>query len=269
MDTRIVNELAEGYKDRSLRLSPQVIQRLGIVKNSVQLRLDEFYVTSIPFELSLTAVKLLAILSEREIAFFEKMAGRPQKLAMSRTSPYSTKPVNFFIPVKVTAMRKPGTDSPYCFIECQVLGQPQELKEMLVAHFFEVDQAEKFVAESGDAELESEVVRAVLGSLHLSLIKEEAKAERLRILAFSPKRLRVFGEFEGALPAPGEELTLEPFEGDASCLVKGKCLEFLPYAEAPGFAALVLEQALTSPVAIKLMRAARKAVPRAEPPARG
>jgi len=262
MDTRIVNELAQRYKDRVLRLTPELFSQLGILKNSINLRLDEFYVTCIPFDISLSGAKLLAILSDREIIFFEKMIGRPQKLALSRHSPYSTKPVNFYIPLRVTTIRKPDANTPYCFIETTFGPPPQELSEMLVSYFFEGEQAEKFFAESKDEDLSAQAIIEVLGSESLSLIKEGCDAERLKILSFSPKRLRVFGEIKGPLPAIGETLELEPFEGEAACLLLGTCVEMKAFTDAPGFYFLGIEQAFSMPVAIRLMKLAKKGMQR-------
>lgn len=241
MDSRLVNAKAEEYAERGLRLSPALIEQLGLEKKSVHLKMDEFYLSCLPFDLSLRKASLLAFLSESEVAFFAKLAGKAQKLSLTFMLPYAKKPATFFVLCDVKAFRKPAPPSPYCFIDVEFREVPLVLKEILVGHFLESDEAAKFYEASGDAPLALEAAAALFGSAQLSLLKDGCAADRLKVCALSPRRLRVFGEFEGSLPSIGETLEFEPCEGDSSCLARGACVEYAPFAEAPGFAFLSVE----------------------------
>ncbi|MCX7024447.1 MAG: hypothetical protein NT080_07495 [Spirochaetes bacterium] len=240
MDSRIVNEKAAMYKDRSVRLTPALFDQLRIDKKSIQLKVDEFFIACIPFELSLAKASLLAFLSEQETVFFEKYVGKNQKLSITWNPPYGTRSETFFLVSRVLCFRKPDPASPYCFIDVEFVSSPHALKEMLVTYFTELDEAERFFKEAADTPLSAEQVLAAFGSAHLTLIRDGCVAERLKIARCSPRKIRAFGEFEGTLPAPGDILDLEPFEGEGACLIRGKCDAFVPYAEAQGFAWLDL-----------------------------
>jgi hypothetical protein len=258
MDTRQVNALAERYKERVVRLSPPLFQSLGIIRNSISLKLGEYSVSCAPFDLSISGASLLAILNDREIAFFGKMIGSPQKLMIARISPYASKPVNFFIPLRVESIAKPVAGSTYCFVKAAFGPAPQELTEMLVAYFVECDQAEAFFGEAKDEPIAPEEFGEVLGCSRLSLLNGEYAADGLKVLYLSAKRVRVFGEFSGKVPVLGDALELEPLGGDALCSIKGTCDEVTPLAEAPGFYFLGLAQAFSAGIAAKLLKLSKR-----------
>jgi len=243
MDSRLVNERAEAFKDRTIRLTPAHFDQLGLEKKNISLRIEEFRISCIPFDLSLSKASLLAFLSDREVEFFRKMASAPQKLSVTWKSPYSVKPVDFFLLCRIQDFRKADPASPYCFIDV-VFAQasaPLAFKELLVSYFQSADDAERFFNEAPEDPLSDEQVQKALGSLHLSVISEPKSAERLRIVALSPRTLKVFGEFETPLPQSGETMEFEPFGGNAACTLKGECAEVVPSAEAPLFATVSLK----------------------------
>jgi hypothetical protein len=239
MDSRVVNEKAAVYADRTIRLTPVLFDRLGLVKKSLHLKIEEFAVSCIPFDLSLSKASLLAFLSEKEVSFFTGFASKPQKFSVTWKSPFSSKPETFFLNCRIAAFRKADPASPYCFIDVEFATVPLAFKELMVGYFADLDAAEQFFTESADAELSPEQIEAALKSSHMALLKDgNASGGSLRIVNLSVRTLRVFGEFEGALPAPGEIVEFEPVDGDLSCLLKGECSKAEPSSEAPGFGSL-------------------------------
>lgn len=237
MDSQIVNRKAEEYKDRSLRITPTLLPHLGLVKKSIYLRVDAYQISCFPFDLSLTKASLLVFLSEKEIDFFTSFIDKPHKLFMSLTTPYSARPVDFFLTVKIQSFRKPDASSIYCIIDVQFIqsGIPLVFKEFLVTYFQNLEEAERFIQEAPESDLSEEQIEQVVGSLHMSIFGSNKNGVRLRILSLSTKSLKVFGEFGDAVPKEGERLDLESWEGNDDCVLQGECLRVLPSGEAPGF----------------------------------
>jgi hypothetical protein len=247
MDSRIVNEKAAAYRDRTIRLTPILFDRLGLVKKSLHLKIEEFTLSCIPFDLSLSKASLLAFLSEKEVGFFSAFAAKPQKFSVTWMSPYSSKPETFFLVCRILAFRKPDPATPYCFIDVEFVSGPLSFKELMVSYFYEADEAERFFNEAPEAELSAEQVEKALKSVHLSLLRDGVPAGRpLRIVSMTPRTLRVFGEFEGALPAVGSALEFEPAGGDLSCQLRGECVSAEPSAEAPGFGSATVKLHFTA-----------------------
>ncbi|HCM27205.1 MAG TPA: hypothetical protein DIC34_11780 [Treponema sp.] len=246
MDSKLVNEQAVIFQDRTIRLTPELFKQLGFVKKNIHLKIEEFIVSAVPFDLSLAKASLLSFLTPKEVDFFQKFAKTPQKLALCYSVPYSPKPISYFVHARLAAFRKVDPASPYCFIDLELINPPLALKELVVGHFMELDSAERFFNEAGDDPLSSEMITEALGSARLTLIKEDAVAERLKILRLSPRKLRAFGEFEGIPPAMGEKVELEPWEGDSACLILGTVTEFAPLADAEGFAYISVDLAFSS-----------------------
>lgn len=241
MDSKIVNEQAILFKDRNIRLTAELFRQLGFVKKNIHLKIEEFMISAVPFDLSLTKASLLGFLSRKEIDFFEKFIKTPQKLALTYTVPYSPKPISFFVHTRIAAYRKPDPSSPYCFIDLELLNPPLALKELIVGHFTELDGSERFFDQAADEPLSTEMMVEAFGSARLTLLKEGVTAERLKILRLSPRKLRAFGEFEGPLPALGDAVDFEPFEGDSACLLSGTVTEISPFTDAEGFASISVD----------------------------
>ncbi len=236
MDSSIVNVLAERYKDKILRVTPSLMEALGMEKRGTRLDVDEFQLSCIPFDISLSAANLLAFLSPREIAFFEGIAkAKPQKLNMVFKIPESSKPIAFFVRIEIVSFRKPAQDSPYCFIGVKFKEPPFALKEIVVSYLKGIEDAQAYYDEAEDLALDEKAILSCLGSLRLNCLKDGLIAERLRVLSMSPKKVRLFGDFEGELPAEGEELDLEPDGVEASGTLKLKVVALPAFPDAPGF----------------------------------
>jgi hypothetical protein len=241
MDSKLVNEKAALFGDRSVRINPAVMRQIGLEKQGNHLKIGEFVLSCVPFELSLGKASVLAFLSAKETAFFEAMKGRSQTLNLVGRSGGDTKPVPFFVRCSILAFRKPSPESPYCFIDLSLGEAPFILKEMLVAWFVEVEKAELFWKDAPDQSLAPEAIAKVFLNPYLGLLRDGTAADKLRAVYLSPKKLRLFGEYQGSLPEKGEALDLEARDGEDSIVVHGPCVEAMPFDEAPGFAFIAIE----------------------------
>jgi hypothetical protein len=257
MDSKLVNAKAEEFVGRVVRLTPALMNQLGLEKRNSHLRVDEFFISCIPFDLSLKTASLLSVLSEAEIEFFAKLSSRPHKLSMTFSLPYTSKPASFFVICDIRSLHKPSPTSPYCFIDIEFREVPLVLKEILVGYFMDADEAERFFKEASDAPVGHEQVLAIFESPRLSLLKEDRAVDRLKVCYLSPRRIRVFGEFEGAAPAIGEAVEFEPCEGDSSCMVRAVCRTITPLPEVEGFAFLDADLEFTPRLFDKMRRAVK------------
>ena len=242
-----------------LRFTPKIFTLFGLHKNSVTLRLDGQNLASIPYELSVAKASLLAILNDREISHFKEALGLPAKLVVFRWYKDESNPETFHIPVKVDGFHRPNPDSAYCLVNLTLIRIPHELKELLVTHFFDADQADAFVSHLKDVPFRDDDIQAVFHSHYLSLQKERCLGEHLKILAFSVKSVRLFGEISGSVPAVGEKVEFLPHKGDQDCIVSGLCTDLRTFPELPGFFLMDVDQTLSLEVVKKLMKHTKKA----------
>ena len=254
MDSRVVNEKAEGYQDRVLRLNPSLIDELGLIKRGIHLKIDEFYISCFPFDLSLGKASLLASLSQKEIDFFRNLAKRPHKLNLNFKVPSASKPITFFVLSEIVDFRKPNAESPYCFVDVKFRETPFALKEILVTWFVQSDEGEAFFADPADLVVPIERLDEFFEHPHVALLREGAVADRLRILALSKRMIRVFGEYAGAPLEKGEILDFEAPAAEGAVPIRGTCVEFSTSAELPGFAWIGVELAYNSYLVARLMR---------------
>ena len=70
VDSKLVNEKASTYANRSIRINPYIMFELGFERQGISLKLDEYFISCIPFDLALSRTSVLAFLSEKEVRFF-------------------------------------------------------------------------------------------------------------------------------------------------------------------------------------------------------
>jgi hypothetical protein len=259
MDSLVVNELASHYEKRILRLTPHLLSTFGLNRSSTTVEIGGQSLSCVPYAMALGKADLLAVLSDRELDLLLTRKDAPSKLMLARQFPGEEKPQVFHIPIRLGGFQRPTPGSPYCLLNASILRMPHEIKEMLVTHFFQVDQADAFVVNLAEVTFDDEDLRDIFHGVHLNLIKEKAVGEGLRILRFTPKTLRLFGEFTGVPPVVGEKLDLYPHHGDPNCPVSGTCTAIQTFPELPHFLLVDLEQTLSLEVVKKLMRYAKTA----------
>ena len=254
MDSRIVNEKAEHYLDRVLRLNPAIIDEIGLIKRGIHLKIEEFFISCFPFDISLTKASLLASLSLKEIEFFKNLSKKPHKLNLNFRVPSASKPISFYALSDIMDFRKPNPESPYCFIDVKFRETPFPLKEILVTWFLQSDIGETFFTDPAELIVPLEELGRFFEHPHLSLLKDGVVADRLRILAMTKRSLRLFGEYSGPPPEKGEVLDLEGPGGGEAIPIRGSCLEFSSSPELPGFAWIGVELAYNSYLVSRLIR---------------
>ncbi|MEI6387739.1 MAG: hypothetical protein WCQ50_13965 [Spirochaetota bacterium] len=256
MDSSIVNKKAIEYSDRVLRLTPAVIAQIGIIKQGIHLKIDEFFISCVPFDLSLGKASLLGTLSNREIEFFSSMIKRAHKLNLIFMIPSSKKPVNFFALSDILAFRKPNPDSPYCFIDVRFRETPFVLKEILVEYWNSSDESEFFFKDPTDVQIPPERFGLVFDHPHLVLLKEGVSSDRLRIVGLSKRLVRLFGEYEGPAVALGEQLDFEGSANGGPLSFQCICTVFKEEPELPGFSRLDAELQFNALLSARILKAA-------------
>lgn len=254
MDSRLINERAAAYGERTLRLNAALIEDIGLIKRGINLKIDEFFISCFPFDLSLSKASLLATLSVKEIEFFRKLSGKPHKLNLNFRVPTASKPISFFVLSDIVDFRKPNAESPYCFIDVKFRETPFPLKEILVTWFLESDEAEAFFSDPTDIPVPPESLGQFFSHPHLALLKDGVSADRLRILSLSKRHVRLFGEYGGPAPEKGEALDLEGPWDEVTIPIRGNCEEFTTSPDLPGFAWLGIELAHNSHLVRSLLR---------------
>jgi hypothetical protein len=243
MDTSLVNENAIRFKDRVVRMTPELFKRFGLVKDSSVIKVEEFRISCIPFDLSLSGAKLLSFLNEKEIAFFVPRLQKKQKLSLTCFPPDQDKPISLYINITVSSMKKPEPASPYCFIEVIFGENPQLFKEMLVSYFLEIEAGDEYFRVAQDIGLLPNQIPMVIGSNYMTLLGggEVEGGDQFKVSYLSPKRIRFFGEYQGFPITIGTELEFESTDNGSPCSLKGKCTEFQAFDDAPGFFFLGLD----------------------------
>lgn len=235
----MLQQKSEEYKDRTLRLDQYLIGKLGLVKNKIHLKIDDYLISCVPFDLSLSRGRVISILGTKEISFFGKYRDKAQSLHLSINNSAFSKPISIYLKVKLGELKQHNPDTNVCVIDLDFLTVPNDFKEMFVAVVEELDQYSEIYenADAGAKSFDMELFKKSGSNRYIGIGKPgEQSAVQAKLLALHPNRLTVFGDMEGRDLAKDEEVELSYEKDSRDIYLKGTVQEVKPSEEADGFA---------------------------------
>lgn len=85
------------YRNVTIRVNPYTIEKMNLIQSKIILKIEDYYLASIPFSLSMDKAHLLLILSEKEKLFFQKYLNHLSSLYFAAKTQPNRPEINFFI----------------------------------------------------------------------------------------------------------------------------------------------------------------------------
>lgn len=241
MDSQVANQYFERNKNRKLRLDPYLIRRMGLIKNRVVLKIEEFYLNCIPFEISPSGCRALSILDPREVEFFQGFIEGTHKITFVFKNPLYTKEMSIPLLVKIQGFSQYNEESRYCLIDLTFVRVSHEFKEILVTLMTTLDKLNKLFA---DPQLSRKVVgspemKAALGDDHVFVSVGGSEPSRSKVVSLGMRSCRTFCECPHQEVEPAKDDLWEIDYGQpgraGSFFAKGRLKKRTPQGEVPDF----------------------------------
>jgi len=247
MDRVLLERKTRDYQDLSIRMDSYLFRKFGLVKNAVNLKIDDYYLNCVPFDLSLTSCRAISILGGKEIVFFSEYIGTTQNLNLTLHHPGFSKPISLFLRVKLREFKQHNPDSNVCVIDMQFISVPNDFKEIFVGVADELTFCRDLFNDEarGTASVGVDAVRDRLGSPYFTLRVEGSWERAVKVIAMSARSIVLFVDIEG-IQIPERQPVEVEYESPA-VTAQGVVREVKSVTNAPGYAAVAIDLPYTAP----------------------
>ncbi|MFW5643735.1 MAG: PilZN3 domain-containing protein, partial [Alkalispirochaeta sp.] len=247
MDRVLLERKTRDYQDLSIRMDSYLFRKFGLVKNAVNLKIDNYYLNCIPFDLSLDSCRAISILGGKEIVFFSEYIGTTQNLNLTLHHPGFSKPISLFLRVKLQEFKQHNPDSNVCIIEMQFVSVPNDFKEIFVGVADELTFCRELYNDDarGTASVGVDTLRDHLGSPYFTLRVEGSWERTGKVIALSARSIVLFVDTEGLQIAGTQPVEVE-YESP-SVTASGVVREVKSVANTPGYAAVAIDLQYAAP----------------------
>jgi hypothetical protein len=143
-----VHDYQQKFADQTIRFNPYAIKKTGLVQAQTLLKIEDLVLICAPYQLSMSRVVLLAILSSNEISFFQQYRSRLAVLTLAFQKPTAKTPMNLPIRGKLERIGPVKGRNNVCLIEVVFNTCPNDLVEIIgdfvIAHGALKSQFENF-----------------------------------------------------------------------------------------------------------------------------
>ncbi|MFO8041590.1 MAG: PilZN3 domain-containing protein [Alkalispirochaeta sp.] len=270
MDRRRLHQKQTEYADRVLRLDRALMKRIGLIRNRTHLKIDGYFLNCIPYDLSLKKCRVISVLDSKEIEFFGEYRGSSHNLHLTVDNALFGREVSMFAKVKLQDLRQPNPETSVCLIDLDLMTVPNDLAEILVTLFEELDQARAIY----DRAVAEETPRSLVDLFpawpyRYGRIERggETIAAAARIITIAPHRARFFADLPQGPPETDAVVEVVFGDGDEQLFVKGKIAAVEDSAEVPQCVLITLDCEFSAPFVERLSQAMRSATTGATSPA--
>jgi hypothetical protein len=243
MDRVLLERKTAEYSDFTLRMHPFAFRKFGIVKNAVNLKIGDYFLSCVPFDLSLTTCRAISILGPQEITFFSEYVGTSQNLNMTLQHPGFSKPISLFIKVRLESFSRNNPDSNVCIISMRCVTVPNDFKEIFVGVADELTFCRALYDDDAraTASVELQQFRDTVGQPYFTLRKETDWAITGKASAVTARRITVFADIEEIAVPEGAEVEVEYGRENGTVSVAGAVTHIQPSGEVSGYAFLTVD----------------------------
>jgi hypothetical protein len=176
----------------------------GLDLQNSHINLGGQFLSFVPYSMSLSMIRALVSMSEREIAFFREYQGAVQTMKLTFNSHVYGRKVDFQIWGKIADLRQVNPDLNMVLMDFVVRRIANAYREIFIDMAMKDDRLRALYndEELGLRRFDGDCVREIFGDNQTSLIPGPQTPGMFRITSLSLKRLRIYG------PVPSELETL-------------------------------------------------------------
>lgn len=258
MDRRRLQQKRADYADRVLRLDRSLMGRIGLIRNRTYLKLDGHFLNCIPYDLSLQTCRVISVLDSKEVEFFGKYVESTHNLHLTLDNAMFGREISMFAKVRLQDLRQPNPETSVCLITLKLLTVPNDLAEILVILFEELDAAQarydRAVAEETPRSL-ADIYPAWPHRYGRVEREGEAIVTAARVITIAPHRVRLFADLPKGPPVTEGVVEVVFGDGDDQLFVKGKISAADDSQEVPQCVILTVELEFSAPFVEQLAQA--------------
>ena len=241
MDKFILDKNFEKYKSKKLHLDAYTTKKLGIIVNQTILKINDFHLYCIPFDLAMRSCNVIMILDKKEVGFFTQSFDKIHSIHFVFQNSLYKKPISLFLRCKIVNLKVMNPETNHCLVSLEYTAIPNDYKEILSA-IFKRNEALEFLFKNEQFRakelMRNSVKSAKLDdSLH---IRTENGSEPLKMLIIktSMSLLKIIGDDSENNYPVNSRVQIELFYRDDSFFIDGTVAFCNESQEIPGYVIL-------------------------------
>lgn len=230
------------YNDQVLKLDNYIINKMGLVKNRSIIKIDDYQIYCVPYEVSYDKIEALAFLSRDEVVFFSRYINTMQSVSFTFVNTSFGKEVPIFLRINITTFELRDEKNRQCHIGITIKRPSDDYKKIIAEQLARIESMRRLY----DDEKKSSVVIGFDAIKNTKLDYEviykfdNRNVFRGKIIEASLKKIKIVGELFQEYFS-NENIILEFFSRGNNFFIKGKVLGKEPSKEMQGLYTLTIE----------------------------
>jgi hypothetical protein len=126
-----VQEYQQKYATEVVRFNPYAVKKLGLLQSQTLLKIEDYMLICAPYQLSMTRVILLVILTPEEISFFQQFRSRLASLTIAFQKQPAKTPMNLLLRGNLERIGPVKGRTNVCLMEIVYKNCPSDLVEII------------------------------------------------------------------------------------------------------------------------------------------
>lgn len=241
MDKFVIDQNFEKFKTHKIHLDNYTIKKIGIIGNQTILKINDFHLYCIPYELCLRTCNVIMVLDQKEIGFFQRSFDKVHSIHFVFQNPLYKKPISLFNRCRIINLKVMNPETNHCMVSLEFTVIPNDYKEILIS-FLKRNEALEYLFRNEQFRVKT-VPRTLLNtarvddSVHLRT-ENGNEPVKMIFLNSSMAVMRIAGDDSGGLYPVNTRVQVELFKKDNSFFVNGVVAVRKDSEEIPGFSIL-------------------------------
>ena len=126
-----VQEYQQKFASEVVRFNPYAVKKLGLLQSQTLLKIEDYMLICAPYQLSMSRIILLVILTPEEINFFQQFRGRLASLTIAFQKQPAKTPMNLLLRGNLERIGPVKGKTNVCLMEIVYKSCPAELVEII------------------------------------------------------------------------------------------------------------------------------------------
>ena len=208
-----INQYLARFGEQTIAGSQYALKKLGVDRANCSLKIEEYIILCVPFQLSFKRSIFLASLSKQELTFFQKYTNTTVGLSIALNPNNRPEPVKFFVRCNLSTIgQMKGHENVGLFV-VDYKNSPDEMVIML-GNFMETQERIKTQYEDygkTSVRITPEVAKSLGYNMYATIAEANSEPRRIQIFSLSSKSLEHMEAVGAPIRKPGTNVTYQLF----------------------------------------------------------
>lgn len=235
--------LVKKFEKTTIKCDPFHFRHSGLDSQHSHINLGGHFLSFVPFSMSLSMIRALVSMSEREIIFFQDYQGAVQTMKLTFNSHIYGRKVDFQLWGKIVNLRQVNPDLSMVMMDFVIQRIANAYRDIFVDMAMKDDTLRTLYNDTdlGQRRFDGDCVREIFGHNQTSVLPGPETPGMFRITSLSLKRLRLYGPVPSEIEVVGRLLKIPFVEEYPPLVFNGTVLEEERSTESEDYRHLEIE----------------------------